>query len=173
MSIVGTARRQGAGRLTMHGWWYRFQAEGTGGLRERSSRRHRSTRRLVLAWEAKIAALRLATVVAPGMTLGRPTSIVSKVLSRLRLTRPARGPVLHYERERAGELLHIDIKHLSRFYELDKAVLAGERRTLSRGAGWQCLHVTVDDHPRLAYAEVLPSERIELAVAFLHRAIRW
>ena len=70
-------------------------------------------------------------------------------------------------------LLHIDIKKLGRFWRPGKAMLADERRTLSRGAGWQFLHVAVDDHSRLACAELLPSERAGHAVAFLRRAALW
>ena len=108
--------------------------------------------------------------------MGRPASTVGKVLHRLGLSRPPREPepaFARYERERAGELLHVDIKKLGRLWRPGKAMLADERRTLSRGAGWQFLHVAVDDHSRLTCAELLPSERAEHAVAFLRRAARW
>ena len=110
-----------------------------------------------------------------GAKLGLPASTVGKVLHRLgRSHRPhaPRPPVVRYERQRPGELLHVDIKKLGRFWEAGKRVL-DDARQRSRHAGWQYLHVAVDDHSRLAYAEVLPSERAEHAVAFLYRAVAW
>ena len=175
-SIAEVARRQGASRSTVHRWRCRYTAEGAAGLRERSSRPHRSPRRLTAQAEAEIAALRLATGAGPvalGAALGRPASTVGKVLQRLGLSCPQREPkpaFARYERERAGELLHVDIKKLGRFWWPGKAMLADERRMLSRGAGWQFLHVAVDDRSRPACAELLPSERAEHAVAFLRRA---
>ena len=107
--------------------------------------------------------------------LGLAASTVGKVLRRSGCSRRPRAPraaVVRYERERPGELLHIDIKKLGRFWEVGKRIRQdGVRR--SPHAGWQYLHVAVDDHSRLAYAELLPSERAEDAVAFLRRAVAW
>ena len=110
-----------------------------------------------------------------GALLGRPPSTVWKVLRRhgaSRLRVPARGPVCRYERERPGELLHVDIKRLGRFHTVGKAIL-GDRVARSRHAGWQYLHLAIDDHSRLAYAELLPGERPADCVAFLRRALVW
>jgi transposase InsO family protein len=110
-----------------------------------------------------------------GGLLGRPASTVWKVLrrhGRSRLPRAPREPVQRYERSRPGELVHVDIKKLGRFWTLGKANL-GDRLTRSAGAGWQYLHLAIDDHSRLAYAELLPSERPADCVAFLHRAYAW
>jgi transposase InsO family protein len=107
--------------------------------------------------------------------LGLAASTVGKVLRRLGRSRRPRVPrpeFVRYERERPGELLHVDIKKLGRFWEVGKRILQdGVHR--SPRAGWQYLHVAVDDHSRLAYAEVLPSERAVDAVAFLRRAVAW
>ena len=103
--------------------------------------------------------------VALGAVLGRPASTVGKALLRLGLSRP--------ERERAGQLLHVDIKRPGRFRRPGKALPAAERHTPGRGAGRQFLHVAVDDHSRLACAELPPSERAGHAVTFLRRATRW
>lgn len=79
---------------------------------------------------------------------------------------------MRYERERPGELLHVDTKKLGRFWELGKRVLHdGVQR--SRHAGWQYLHVAIDDHTRLAYCELLASERKDACAAFLERAAAW
>ena len=104
-----------------------------------------------------------------GAMLGRPASTVGKVLRRLgcsRLPREPRPPVVRYERDRPGELLHIDTKKLGRFWHVGKRILKdGVAR--SPRAGWQHVHVAVDDHSRLAYAEVLPTDRRHDALAFL------
>ena len=107
--------------------------------------------------------------------LGLPASTVWKVLRRYgvsRLRRPARGPVVRYERERPGELVHVDIKKLGRFWTVGKRI-HGDRLARNRHAGWQYLHLAIDDHSRLAYAELLPSESPADCVAFLRRAVAW
>jgi transposase InsO family protein len=107
--------------------------------------------------------------------LGLPASTVWKVLRRYgvsRLPRPARGPIVRYERERPGELVHVDIKRLGRFWTVGKAIL-GDGVHRSPRAGWQYLHLAIDDHSRLAYAELLPSESPIDCVAFLRRAAAW
>ena len=104
----------------------------------------------------------------------RPPSTVGKVLSRPAargLPRPRRDPRVRYERERPGELLHVDTKKLGRFCEVGKRVL-GDGVQRSPRAGWQYLHVAIDDHSRLAYCELLASERMQECAAFLKRARR-
>ena len=108
-----------------------------------------------------------------GAMLGRPASTVGKVLRRLgrsRLPREPRPPMVRHERERPGELLHIDTKKLGRFWNVGKRIL-GDGVTRSPRAGWQHVHVAVDDHSRLAYAEVLPSDRRHDAL--LERTLRF
>jgi transposase InsO family protein len=79
---------------------------------------------------------------------------------------------VRYERERAGELLHVDSKQLGRFWQVGKAILRdGVHR--SANAGWQHLHVAIDDHSRLAYAELLPRADRDACVRFLARAAAW
>jgi hypothetical protein len=90
-----------------------------------------------------------------------------------RLGRLGLKPPVRYERSRPGELVHVDIKKLGRFWTLGKRVLGDEVGNLSRRAGWQYLHLAIDDHSRLAYAELLPSESPVDCAAFLHRAASW
>ena len=92
-------------------------------------------------------------------------------VSRLQL--PAREPVRRYERSRPGELVHIDIKKLGRFWTIGKRVLGSDVGNRSRHAGWQYLHLAIDDHSRLAYAELLSSESPADCTAFLRRAGAW
>jgi hypothetical protein len=101
--------------------------------------------------------------------LGLPVSTVTGILRRLGLNRlralDAPPPVIRYQRERPGELLHIDTKKLGRIEAVGHGI-TGNRRDTRRGAGWEHLHVCVDDASRLAYTEILPDERKESAVAF-------
>jgi len=110
--------------------------------------------------------------------LGRPLSTVGVVLrrhglGRLRALDP-RPPVVRYERERPGELIHVDIKKLGRIDGVGHRI-SGDRTGQSnkRGTGWEFLHVAIDDASRLAYTELLPNERKESAVAFTRRALAW
>jgi transposase InsO family protein len=108
--------------------------------------------------------------------LGMPRSTVSAVLVRLGLSRlrslEPRPVVRRYERQRPGELLHLDTKKLGRIRGIGHRI-HGDRRTRGRGIGWEFAHVCVDDHSRLAYVEVLPDEGKLHTAAFLRRAIRW
>jgi transposase InsO family protein len=128
--------------------------------------------------EAEIIAVRHATKAGPvviSVITGRPASTVGKVLRRVgcsRLPRPVRDPVKRYERERPGELVHVDTKKLGRFHVVGKRVLKdGVHRNPK--AGWQHLHVAIDDHSRLAYTEVLAGQDRESCAAFLGRAVAW
>jgi transposase InsO family protein len=168
----------GASRATGYRLWRRYQEGGWEGLRDRRSTPKRQPRRLAPECEAEIAALRARTQAGPlvlAAILERPASTIGKVLRRLglsRLPKPEREPVVRYERARPGELLHVDSKRLNRFWHVGKRILA-DRRRRSRGSGWHFLHVAIDDHSRLAYAEMLASEDGEACAAFLERALAW
>ncbi len=168
----------GASRATGYRLWRRYREGGWEALRDRPSTPLRQPRRLpaeaeqeILGWRAELGAG--AAVIA--VIVERPASTVGKVLRRAgcsRLPRARRDPRVRYERERPGELLHVDTKKLGRFWEIGKRIRKdGINR--SRRAGWQYLHVAIDDHSRLAYCEVLPSERKGDCAAFLRRAVAW
>ncbi len=121
-------------------------------------------------------AIRQRTMAGPvviAAITGRPASTVGKVLRRWgcsRLPRPERDPVRRYERERPGELLRVDTKKLGRFHVVGKRILHdGVPR--SRHAGWQHLHIAIDDHSRLAYAEVLAGQDKHACAAFARRGL--
>jgi transposase InsO family protein len=177
-SVGAVARAHGVSRATAYRWWSRYRADGWAGLRDRACTPHRQPRRLPAELEAVIVAARQHSDDGPltlAAKLGLAASTIGKVLRRhgcSRRPRPPRPAVIRYERERPGELLHVDIKKLGRFWEVGKRV-RHDGITRSPRAGWQYLHVAVDDHSRLAYAEVLPSERAQDAVAFLGRAVTW
>jgi transposase InsO family protein len=160
--------------------WRRYREGGWEALRDRPSRPKRQPRRLQALAEAEIVAVRAQTRSGPqviAQIVGRPASTVGKVLRRAgvsRLPRPERPAVHRYERERPGELLHVDTKRLGRFWMVGKRIL-GERSSTprSRRAGWQYLHVAIDDHSRLAYAEILAADDGDACAAFLERALAW
>jgi transposase InsO family protein/transposase-like protein len=168
----------GASRATGYRLWRRYREGGWGALADRPSTPIRQPRRLapeaeqeILHWRGELGAgpAVIATIVE------RPASTVGKVLRRAgcsRLQRPGRDRRVRYERERPGELLHVDTKKLGRFWEIGKRIRRdGINR--SRRAGWQHLHVAIDDHSRLAYCEILRSERKGECAAFLRRAVVW
>ena len=172
------ARAQGVSRATVYRWWSRFQSEEWSGLHDRPSTPHRQPRRLSPEWEARIVFAREASGDGPqalAAKLGLATSTVGKVLRRLGRSRPPRTPrppVVRYERARPGELVHIDTKKLGRFWQVGKRILQDGVQRNPR-AGWQHVHVAVDDHSRVGYGEVLPTDRAADAVAFLHRTVAW
>jgi len=169
----------GASRATGYRLWRRYQEGGWSALADRPPVPKRQPRRLPRELEQRILAARASAKAGPLIVagqLGLPASTVWKVLRRYgvsRLQLPAREPVRRYERARPGELLHVDIKKLGRFWTLGKRVLGSEAGTRNRHAGWQYLHLAIDDHSRLAYAELLPTERPADCVAFLRRAVGW
>lgn len=176
--VEAVARAQGVSRATAYRWWQRYRWESWAGLHDRPCTPHRQPRRTPPEVEGRILAARSHSGDGPltlAAKLGLPASTVGKVLRRHGCSRRPRRPrpeVVRYERERPGELLHIDIKKFGRFWEVGKRIRQ-DGVTRSPHAGWQYLHVAVDDHSRLAYAEVLPSERATDAVAFLGRAVAW
>jgi transposase InsO family protein len=179
-SVPMAAEAQGCSAATGYKWIRRFAAEGAEGLRDRSSRPHRSPMRLSPAREAAIAARRHATLEGPhriAWALGEVPSTVHRVLRRLGaprlrdLDRPTRT-VVRYERERPGELVHVDIKKQGKipagggWRVHGRAAMPGRHR----GDGYDFIHAAVDDRSRVAYAESLPDERNETAKACTTRA---
>jgi transposase InsO family protein len=169
----------GASRATGYRLWRRFREGGWAALADRPSTPRRQPRRLSEEIEQEILAWREQTGYGPlrlSSILERPASTIGKVLRRLgrsRLPRPPRDPRVRYERAASGELLHVDTKKLGRFWRVGKRILARGSTPESRGAGWQWLHVAIDDHSRLAYAELLAGEDREACAAFLTRAVAW
>jgi transposase InsO family protein len=179
-SVAAVAAAQGVSPKTARKWRDRYAAAGEAGLVDRSSRPHRSPRRLAAPVETEIVALRHERLSGPAIArrLGRPVSTIGAVLRRHRLGRLSaltpRPPVIRYQRDAPGELIHIDIKKLGRIDGIGHRI-TGDRAGQSnkRGIGWEFVHVAVDDASRLAYTELLPNERKESAVAFAARAIDW
>ena len=170
------AEEVGVCTKTVSKWVRRYQSEGRPGLLDRSCRPHRSPGATSPGLVQRIVGLRrlrwTGKRIAQACAVSRGT--VSRILSRRRLSRsrdldPPR-PVNRYTHEAPGDMVHLDIKKLGRFERPGHRV-TGDRRQDSPGAGWEYVHVAVDDASRLSYAAVKPDERQETAVAFLREAL--
>ncbi len=175
-SLAAAAEAAGVSERTAWKWVDRFRCEGEQGLEDRRSRPQRVPGRTPADREQLIVSLRELRFTSPEIaeTLGMPLSTVGAVLTRHGLGRLPRlqpdEPSNSYERPRPGELVHIDVKKLGKIGRPGHRV-NGDRRTRSRGIGWEYVHVAVDDATRLAYVEVLTDEKAATAVGFLRRAL--
>lgn len=165
---------------TVRKWVARFRAGGRAALSNRASAPARVAGRLPDRLVALIVHLRRRlrlTGAEIARKLGLARSTVARWLGRAGLGRLARldppEPVRRYQRERPGELIHLDIKKLGRFDRPGHRVTGTRTGCRNRGAGWDFVHVAVDDATRLAYVEVLADERKTTTTAFLLRALRW
>ena len=185
------AAAMGISRKCVKTWIERYAAEGLEGLSDRSSRPHHSPTKTPAAVEARILELRTRQRRGPdelGAELGVPARTVSRVLARhgvppLSALDPMTGEVLRaskttavrYERERPGELVHMDVKKIGRIPDgggwraLGRAARETTRSRTSK-IGYDYVHALVDDHSRLAYCEVLTDEKGTTCAGFLSRA---
>jgi transposase InsO family protein len=180
LSKAAAARQFNTTAKTVAKWVERFRALGVDGLRDRSSRPLSSASQTPLATCAVIEALRRQRYTGRQIAVETKVSpaTVSRVLKRLGLNRLAAlepaEPVRRYERERPGELIHIDIKKLGKFNQIGHRI-TGDRRgqSSSRGVGWEFVHVCIDDASRVAFAKIMPTEKKRCAVAFLKAALAY
>jgi transposase InsO family protein len=186
-SVTEAAEAAGVSDRTARKWVARFKEQGEEGLFDRSSAPKRIPHKLPRRRVEAIRALRKLRMTAGEIAeaLGLALSTVSCWLKRIGLGKRSRleppEPPNRYERRRPGELLHLDIKKLGRVLAAGHRVTgtrASQKKTRRQGrltgvAGWEFVHVCVDDHTRLAYAEVLPDQTAKTAVAFLRRALDW
>jgi transposase InsO family protein len=183
-SLTLAAEAAGVSERTAAKWLARWRAEGEAGLLDRSSAPKARPTQLPADRIRAIEALRRLRMTAAEIAevLGMALSTVSRWLKRIGLGKRSRltppEPPNRYERKRPGELIHVDIKKLGRILRPGHRV-TGNRRdrfTDARGygvAGWEFVHVCVDDATRLAYVEVLADERGQTAAGFLRRAVEW
>ncbi|NYJ08417.1 IS481 family transposase [Geodermatophilus daqingensis] len=184
------AKQLGVSRQTVYKWVRRWRAEGEAGLADRSSRPHHMPRTTAPERVEQIIAARRAHHAGPvrlAAILGIAASTIGAVLRRAGLPRLAevdrltgellrgvRHSGVRYERERPGEQLHVDVKKLGRVPDGGGWRVHGRSEEVrGRGIGWDYVHVAIDDHTRLAYAEVLPDERTGTCAGFLTRAVAW
>jgi transposase len=187
-SLSAAAEAAGISDRTARKWLARYRVDGPAGLLDRSSApsvvANRTDERRVEA----IAALRRVRLTGAEIAelLGMALSTVSGILQRIgmgRLGRLGMEPVQRYERQRPGELIHVDVKKLGRIqggagkrvrdglrqhYNPTFTDSDGHRRTT---VGWEFVHIAIDDATRLAYVEVLSDEKAITAVGFLRRAV--
>jgi transposase InsO family protein len=177
-TVAAAAGAAGLSGRQAYRWLARYRAGGTAALSDRSSAPRRCRHQVPAARVAEIERRRRERLSGPAIArqLAMPVSTVGGILRRLGLGKLAalepRPPVVRYERERPGELIHIDTKKLGRIEGIGHRI-TGNRRDSRRGAGWEAVHVCIDDASRLAYSEVLADERRTSAVPFLQRAVGW
>jgi transposase InsO family protein len=159
-------------------WVRRYLASGAGGLMDCSSRPHRSPRRLPEQLRDQVITLRRGHM--PGYQIalrtGTSSASVSRILRRARLSRwrdlNPPSPVVRYEHPHPGDLVHLDIKGMTRFSEVSLRG-DGRLRGKSKHPGFLALHVAVDDHSRMAFTQLLPDQKAETTVGFLEAAVQF
>ena len=186
--VAHVVKELNVSRATGYKWLARWRAEGAAGLVDRSSRARRLPGKTPPATEARVLQLRSARKLGPariGPLLGMAPSTVHAVLRRhgmhrlAWLDRPTGQLIRRYERDRPGELLHVDVKKLGRLRDgggwraLGRDSLEHRRARDATRVGYEYVHCAVDDHTRLAYAEIHPDERGGTCAAFLRRAAAW
>jgi transposase InsO family protein len=183
--VAHVAAELGVSRATGYKWMTRWHAEGPAGMWDRSSRAHRIPHRTPSTLAQQVVALRLAHKLGPARIaplVGLPASTVHAVLTRHGLSRlawldrPTGTLIRRYERARPGELLHVDVKKLGRLRDGGGWRVHGrdnlERRQARYGprVGYDYIHAAIDDHTRIAYAEIHPDEKADTCAGFLRRA---
>jgi transposase InsO family protein len=191
--VKDVAGQLGISRTTVYKWISRYAAQGPAGLADRSSRPRTSPRQTPLRVELQVLLTRMELHVGPvqlATELGLPAATIGAVLRRWAVPHLAEldritGELLRsrtteqrYEHPRPGDLLHVDVKKLGRIpdgggWRLDGANNPDHRRNKHVRTGFDYVHVAIDDHSRVAYAEVLPDERGTTCAGFLHRATQW
>jgi transposase InsO family protein len=180
LSKAAAARQFNTTPKTVAKWVERFRAEGADGLRDRSSRPHSLPSQTPPATCAVVEALRRQRHTGKQIAaeVGVSAATVSRILQRLGLNRlsalePAE-PIRRYERERPGELIHLDIKKLGKFNRIGHRI-TGDRtgQSNTRGVGWEFVHVCIDDASRIAFSKIMKDEKKASAVAFLKAAVAY
>ena len=190
--VAHAAKAMGISRQCAHRWVARYRSLGETGLTDRSSRPHRSPTRTPAAVEQRVLTLRQAERRGPdwlGPELGMAPRTVSRVLRRHQVPRlsecdPITGQVIRaskttatrYERDRPGELVHMDVKKIGRIpdgggWRARGRASTAEHRHKKVKIGYDYVHSLIDDHSRLAYSEVHPDEKGTTCAAFLARAL--
>lgn len=183
--VAHVVKELNVSRATGYKWLARWRAEGPGGLVDRPSRAHRLPGKTPQVIEARVLALRASRKLGPariGPLVGLAPSTVHAVLTRhgmhrlAWLDRPSGQLIRRYERARPGELVHVDVKKLGRIPDGGGWRVHGrDQRPSSHRSrpGFEYVHCAVDDHTRLAYAEIHPDETTATCAGFLRSAAAW
>jgi transposase InsO family protein len=180
LSNAAAARRFNTTPKTVAKWVARFGAQGVVGLRDRSSKPFSSPRQIPPDTADAVERLRRERRIQEHIAaeIGISKASVSRILKRRGLSLLAslepQEPRPRYEREKPGEIIHLDIKKLGRFNSIGHRI-SGRRggRCSSQGAGWEYAHVAIDDHSRVARADIFPDQKKESAVTFLFATIAY
>jgi transposase len=183
--VAHVVEELGVSRATGYKWLARWRAEGDAGLADRSSTAHRLPAKTTPELEARVCELRTRLKRGPrrlAPLLGMPASTVHAVLVRhglhrlAWLDRPTGQLIRRYERDRPGELIHVDVKKIGRlrdgggWWALGRDSLQHRRARYATRVGYEYVHAAIDDHTRLAYAEIHADEKTTTCAAFLRRA---
>jgi transposase InsO family protein len=189
--VAHVAAELGVSRQCAHRWVRRFDEQGWAGLWDRSSRPHRIAGRTPAAVAQQVVACRRAQRRGPAFIAaetGVPERTVSRILRRAgepvlaacdpltgQVIRASKATAVRYERQRPGELVHVDVKKLGKIpdgggWRAHGRQGRGTEAQKKARIGYDYIHAAVDDHSRLAYAEVMPDETGATAAAFLLRA---
>jgi len=176
--LAAAAARFSVSAKTASKWVVRYRQSGAAGLADRSSRPHLSPRQTSSFLVEKVLALRGGHM--PGYQIARRTGLspasVSRILRRAKLSRwrdlNPPPPVQRYEHPRPGDMLHLDIKGMTRFGQVS---LRGDGRLRGKQQhpGFLALHVAIDDHSRMAFTQMLPDQKAETTIGFLNSAIEF
>jgi transposase InsO family protein len=190
--VAHVAKAMGISRQCAHRWVARFDAQGDAGLEDRSSRPYRTPTRTRVDVEQKVVEARLELRVGPDRLsdeLGVPARTISRILRRYEIPylfecdpltgdviRTSKATTVRYERDRPGELIHIDVKKIGRIPDGGGWKAWGRNRATAtekskrKRVGYDYVHSAVDDYSRLAYSEIHPNEKGDTTAGFLTRA---
>ena len=176
--LAAAAIAAGISERQSYRWLARYRRGGAAALADRSSAPQRCKHRIGTERIGEIERLRQQRMSGPAIArqLSMPVSTVGAILRRLALGKLAalapKPAVIRYERQRPGELIHLDTKKLGRIAGIGHRIAGRTRGVVNRhhGIGWEALHVCIDDATRLAYSEILANERKDSAIGFLERA---
>ena len=176
---IEAAQAMGVSPRTAYKWLHRYRSEGKAGLQNRSSRPRRCPHATPAKQAGRIIQLRRQrqTCCQIAQTVGVSQSTVARILLQAGLNRlshlePTR-PDNRYEHEAPGDLLHLDIKKLGRFQRPGHRATGTRVGCSNRGAGWEYVHVAIDDHSRIAFSSIHPNEKAASACDALIKAVRY
>jgi transposase InsO family protein len=167
----------GVSERTAYKWLARYRAEGSDGLTDRSSRPKRSPQATSAEQREHFERLRRQRwpLWRIAKYSGCSLATLSRCMKRIGLSRLSAlqtpAPVVRYERQSPGELLHIDIKKLGRIQGIGHRITGDRTLNRNRGIGWDAVHLAIDDHSRVSFAQVLPDETAASCVQFLRQAV--
>ena len=178
LSLKVAAATFGLSRQTIGKWVRRYKQGGLDALVDRSSRprRLRCLTSEELVNRVEILRRERWTGVRIAQQTGLSRATVSRILTRLKLNKvkmlEPKIPVIRYEREAPGDLIHIDIKQFARIKKPGHRI-TGNPKDETRGAGWEYLHIAIDDHSRIAYTAMMPDQTAASSTAFLNEAVAY